>query len=102
MITAEELKVQIGSGFGYSLSKEISDVDSNGLNDFAVGAPFGESAVLLRSRPVISFEPAEMFYPGYYSKVIDPEVVQGKQFLNLGNRWKNPYDNKKLILQSMN
>ena len=81
MITAEELKVQIGSGFGYSLSKEISDVDSNGLNDFAVGAPFGESAVLLRSRPVISFQPAVIFYPGHSSKVIDPEVVlQGKQF----------------------
>ena len=55
MIPAEELKVQIGPGFGYSLSKEILDVDSNGLDDFAVGAPFGESAVVLRSRPVITF-----------------------------------------------
>ena len=43
------------TGFGYSLSKEISDVDSNQFNDFAVGAPYDESAVVLRSRPVISF-----------------------------------------------
>ena len=45
-----------GSGFGYSLSKEISDVDSNQFDDFAVGAPFGGSAVVLRSRPVVSFQ----------------------------------------------
>ena len=70
MITAEELKVQIGSGFGYSLSKEISDVDSNGLNDFAVGAPFGESAVVLRSRPVITFTHKVQIY-GQQS--IDPK-----------------------------
>ena len=83
MITAEELKVQIGSGFGYSLSKEILDVDSNGLDDFAVGAPFGGAAVLLRSRPVISFKPSVMFHPEYHSQVIDHEVVQSKQFKNI-------------------
>ena len=49
------MKVQVGSGFGYALSKEMIDVDSNQFNDFAVGALFGESAVVLRSRPVISF-----------------------------------------------
>ena len=73
MITAEELNVQIGPGFGYSLSKEISDADNNGLDDFAVGAPFGESVVVLRSRPVISFRPAVMLNPSYDAQVIDPE-----------------------------
>ena len=51
-----------GSGFGYSLSKEISDVDSNQFNDFAVGAPYDESAVVLRSRPVITFTHKVQFY----------------------------------------
>ena len=57
MINAEDLQFPINSGFGYSLSKEISDVDSNGFNDAAVGAPFSGSAVILRSRPVIWFQP---------------------------------------------
>ena len=30
-------------------------MDSNQFNDFAVGAPYGESDVVLRSRPVITF-----------------------------------------------
>ena len=70
VIKAKDLKVQLGSGFGYSLSKEINDVDSNKFNYFAVGAPFGESdsagssesAVVLRSRKVTSFTDAIMFY----------------------------------------
>ena len=70
MITAEELNVQIGSGFGYSLSKEILDVDLNGLDDFAVGAPFDESAVVLRSRPVITFTHKVKFYG---EQSIDPK-----------------------------
>ena len=64
------MKVQVGSGFGYSLSKEMIDVDSNQFNDFAVGALFGESAVVLRSRPVISFSyKAHLTLPPY----IDPK-----------------------------
>ena len=58
-------------GFGYYLSKEISDVDSNGFKDTAVGAPFGGSAVILRSRPVISFKQELWFVP---LNDIDPEV----------------------------
>ena len=61
MINAEDLQFPINSGFGYSLSKEISDVDSNGFNDTAVGAPFSGSAVILRSRPVIYFQPKVLF-----------------------------------------
>ena len=70
-----------GSGFGYSLSKEISDVDSNQFDDFAVGAPFGGSAVVLRSRPVITFTHKEEFFG---KQSIDPKE-QGNQnqlFLN--------------------
>ena len=70
-IKAEELKVQLGSGFGYSLSKELVDVDLNQFNDFAVGALFGESAIVLRSRPVISFSyEAHLVLP---SEPIDPK-----------------------------
>ena len=72
-IQAQELKVQMRSGlsgFGYSISKETSNIHSNGLGIFAVGAPFGESdspgstesAVVLRSRKVTSFTDAIMFY----------------------------------------
>ena len=73
MIKAEDLNLQKGSGFGYALSKEISDVDSNGFGDFAVGAPFGKekSAVVLRSRPVMSFTHAVSFRN---VPVIDPKV----------------------------
>ena len=61
MIDAEDFQFPINSGFGYSLSKEISDIDSNGFKDIAVGAPFDGSAVILRSRPVIYFKPRVWF-----------------------------------------
>ena len=44
-------------GFGYALSKEEVDIDKNQFNDMVVGAPFSDSAVLLKSRPVLSFKP---------------------------------------------
>ena len=82
MIEAEDLQeLHRGSGFGYSLSKEISDVDLNRFNDFAVGAPYDESAVVLRSRPVITFTHKVQFYG---EPSIDPKE-QGNQnqlFLN--------------------
>ena len=70
---AEELNVQVRSGFGYSLSKEIADIDQNENNDFAVGAPLDENsfAVVLRSKPVIGFKP-EVMFPGRESS-IDPK-----------------------------
>ena len=43
-------------GFGYALSKEEVDVDKNKFNDLVVGAPFADSAVLLKSRQVLSFQ----------------------------------------------
>ena len=70
------MKLPSRSGFGYSLSKEISDVDSNQFNDFAVGAPYGESAVVLRSRPVITFTQKVRFLG---KPSIDPEE-QGNPF----------------------
>ena len=70
-IDAENFQLPISSGFGYSLSKEISDVDSNGFKDIAIGAPFSGSAVILRSRPVISFQPKVRFK---LMNEINPEV----------------------------
>uniref|UniRef100_A0A1I8PYL5 Uncharacterized protein n=1 Tax=Stomoxys calcitrans TaxID=35570 RepID=A0A1I8PYL5_STOCA len=41
--------------FGHGLSKG-SDIDDNGYNDFAIGAPNAEAAFLYRSYPVVSIE----------------------------------------------
>ncbi len=53
VITAETFNV--GPGFGYAISSDLIDIDSNGFNDFAVGAPFGNApaAVVLRSKAVV-------------------------------------------------
>ena len=63
-------------GFGYSISKEVVDVDNNQFNDLAVGAPFSDKAVLLKSRPVIRFDDTEPIV------AIDPDPVdpQSGQF----------------------
>ena len=63
VLKAEDFNFPAKSGFGYALSKEISDVDSNGFADLAVGAPLAEvgSAVVLRSRPVIDFKSHVIF-----------------------------------------
>ena len=52
-----------GSGFGYSLSKNLIDVDGNGANDFAVGAPFDNSVSLYKTRKVVSFTPSVTIRP---------------------------------------
>ena len=71
-------KIELGGlkGFGYSISKEVVDVDGNEFNDAAVGAPFSNSAVLLKSRPVIRFDDTEPIV------VNDPDPVdpQSGQF----------------------
>lgn len=41
--------------FGHGLSKG-SDIDGNGFNDFAIGAPNAETVFLYRSYPVVSIE----------------------------------------------
>ena len=55
-------------------------MDSNQFNDFAVGAPFVESAVVLRSRPVISFKHKVIFN---FPKAIDPEVGEHLEHINM-------------------
>ena len=40
-------------GFGFSFSSSALDVDGNGFSDLLVGAYLSDSAVLLRSRPII-------------------------------------------------
>ena len=71
-----ELKELNLKGFGYSISKEVVDVDANQFNDLAVGAPFSDKAVLLKSRPVIRFDDTEPIV------AIDPDPVdpQSGQF----------------------
>ena len=64
-IRAEDFNFPAKSGFGYSLSKELSDIDSNGYNDLAIGAPFNGSAVILRSRPLVSFQPSKIEFDPY-------------------------------------
>ena len=63
VLKAQDFNFPVKSGFGYSLSKEISDVDSNGFTDLAVGAPLADagSAIILRSRPVIDFKSQVIF-----------------------------------------
>ena len=71
-----ELKGLNLKGFGYSISKEVVDVDDNQFNDLAVGAPFSDKAVLLKSRPVIRFDDTQPIV------AIDPDPVdpQSGQF----------------------
>ena len=62
-IDAKELKIpnlSVHSGFGFALSKEKVDIDKNGFNDFAIGAPYGGPSLVLNSRPIISFIPKEL------------------------------------------
>ena len=44
-------------GFGYALAKEKVDFDGNHFQDMAVGAPFDDTATLLKSRRVLQFKP---------------------------------------------
>ena len=54
MITPKDLGFTTPKpGFGYSLSKDKVDVDENNCNDFAVGYPNSNQAILLRSKEVV-------------------------------------------------
>lgn len=48
-------------GFGSSFSYRPADVDQNSRPDFIVGAAFGDTAVVMRSRPTVVFETASFF-----------------------------------------
>ena len=63
MITPKDLELTTPKpGFGYSLSKDKIDVDGNKCNDFAVGYPNSNQAVLLRSKEVVILESNEIFF----------------------------------------
>ena len=81
-LRAEDFNLPIQSGFGSSLSKEIADVDSNGFNDFAIGAPFHGSAIILRSRPVVSFKPSKVEFDAL------PDIDPGQKNFTLKLRIK--------------
>ena len=72
IIEPKVLGLTLKPGFGYSLSKDKIDVDGNKCNDFAVGYPNSNQAVLLRSKEVVilvetqnpvSFQPLEPINP---------------------------------------
>ena len=69
MITPKDLGFTTPKpGFGYSLSKDKVDVDENNCNDFAVGYPNSNQAILLRSKEVVILEESSRF-PNYQSGV---------------------------------
>ena len=71
MITPKDLGLTTPKpGFGYSLSKDKIDVDENKCNDFAVGYPSSNQAVLLRSKEVVILESNAFSFRNL--KAIDP------------------------------
>ena len=81
MITPKDLGLTTPKpGFGYSLSKDKIDVDENKCNDFAVGYPSSNQAVLLRSKEVVILESNAIFFQKIptIDPPIEPEIDQSK------------------------
>ena len=53
IIEPKDLGISVSKGFGYSISKDKVDIDDNGANDFAIGMPFDNQAVVLRTKESI-------------------------------------------------
>ena len=72
IIKPKDLGLTLKPGFGYSLSKDKIDVDDNNCNDFVVGYPNSNQAVLLRSKEVVILE--ETLNPVVFQNItsIDP------------------------------
>ena len=64
------------AGFGYSFSQQVLDVDENGRNDFAVGAPFVNQAVLLKTKKTVSLKPNSKL--SYAGGAINPQTQTGE------------------------
>ena len=60
-LSRENLNIGLIEGLGYSISKDKIDLDSNGFKDLVIGAPFSDSAIVLKSRHVLSFIPKFYF-----------------------------------------
>ena len=48
------------------------DIDGNSVNDFAIGSPFDQKAVIVRSKPVILIDSFKLEFFGPES-AIDPQ-----------------------------
>ena len=70
----EELNIKISSvgGFGYTFSKSQADIDSNNYNDFGIGAPFDNKAIITKTRQAFEFKSVTTF--SNYETSIDPKV----------------------------
>ena len=70
----EELNIKISSigGFGYTFSKKGTNIDSNNYNDFGIGAPFDNKAIIMKTRQAFEFKSVVTF--SNYETSIDPKV----------------------------
>ena len=66
---AEDFALSAGSGFGFSISKGVLNVNQGGNVNFAIGAPFESSVVVFKTRKVVVFDPEIEITPDD----IDPE-----------------------------
>ena len=94
-IDAQKLRLPSNTGFGFSLSKDNTDVDKNAFSDFAVGAPFGGPSVVLKSRPVVSFN---LEYVYIYNMPDQDPSVKGKFEIALNVLFENSWT---LLFQSL-
>ena len=78
-------------GFGYSLSKDKIDVDDNKCNDFAVGYPNSNQAVLLRSKEVVILESNSISFPNLTA--IDPPIEPAMNQSKLIIKYEKTYSN---------
>ena len=78
-------------GFGYSLSKDKIDVDDNECNDFAVGYPNSNQAVLLRSKEVVILESNSISFPNLTAidPPIEPAMNQSKLIIKCEKTYSN-------------
>ena len=71
-MTPKDLGNWPASGFGYAFNIEKSvDIDENGYNDFAVGAPYDDKAIVLKTRKVFSFKLRSKYQ--YDTLTLDPK-----------------------------
>ena len=74
-LTPEEFGKGPASGFGYAFNIEKGvDIDENGFNDFAVGAPYDDKAIILKSRKVFPFKLRSEFPSDTLTQTLDPKT----------------------------
>ena len=66
------IQIASGGGFGYTFSKEKIDIDSNNYNDFGIGIPFDNKAIIVKTHKVFEFKPVSLF--SEYDAAINPKI----------------------------